>query len=86
MVFALYLDSLGREGEARAGLARDVVLALTLALSFYAKNFFVAFVVVPPIALDLMLRRRFARAARLAGLGLVFGLAVLAPCPHRRSR
>jgi 4-amino-4-deoxy-L-arabinose transferase-like glycosyltransferase len=79
--FALYADSLrGADGEGKgAGFARDVALAAVLGLSFYAKNLFVAFVVVPPIALDLLLRRRVRRAVRLAALGALFGVLLVVP-------
>jgi 4-amino-4-deoxy-L-arabinose transferase-like glycosyltransferase len=79
VAFALYLDSLGAGDEGDGSLARDAWLAGVLALSFYAKNLFVAFVVLPPVALDLLLRRRGRRAARLAVLGALLGVVLVGP-------
>ncbi len=54
----------------------DVAVALALALSFFAKNFYTFLIVVPPVAIYLLWRRELRRLLRLGGVTAVF-LAVL---------
>lgn len=55
------------------------VLALTIALSFYAKNFFTFFLVLPPIVLFMLLKRQFARVAVFGLLIAILTVVVVGP-------
>jgi 4-amino-4-deoxy-L-arabinose transferase-like glycosyltransferase len=81
LCFAIFTYGMPRPGEGPdpRPLLRDVALALALAVSFYAKNFFTFLIVLPPIGAFLLLRRRFLRLARLGLLTGVLTVAVLAP-------
>lgn len=77
-VLALFFAFLGFALYAR-GSRWDWALAAALAASFFAKNFFVLFVVAPPIALDLLLQREWRRALRLGFATLGFSALFIAP-------
>ena len=65
-------------GHTRKGLGWDALLGLILAGSFYVKNFYVSFVVLPPILLFLLWRRQWGRLFRLLALtGVLTGLLIL---------
>jgi 4-amino-4-deoxy-L-arabinose transferase-like glycosyltransferase len=79
--FSIFAWSLHPESAADPVRVRrsDLLLALALALSFYAKNFFTVLVVVPPVAVFLLWRRRTRRLLRL--LLLLGGFLLLAAGP-----
>jgi 4-amino-4-deoxy-L-arabinose transferase-like glycosyltransferase len=77
-VLALFFAFLGFALYAR-GSRWDWALAAALAASFYAKNFFVLFVVAPPIAVDLLLQREWRRGLRLGLAMLGFSALFIAP-------
>jgi 4-amino-4-deoxy-L-arabinose transferase-like glycosyltransferase len=77
--FSLFAGSLHPETAADPGRVRlsDLLLALALALSFYAKNFYTVLVVLPPVAVFLLWKRRTRRLLRiLLALGVLLLLAV----------
>jgi 4-amino-4-deoxy-L-arabinose transferase-like glycosyltransferase len=76
LCFALFLRSLEAERE---GPWIDVPLAIALALSFYAKNFYVWLIVLPSIVVFLALERCGARLVRLGLAFAVASAAVLTP-------
>lgn len=78
---ALFLRTLGGDEapSPRRRLVHDLAFALLLAGSFYAKNFFVALIVAPPVGLFLLRRRQYARSVFLAGATLAFLALLLAP-------
>jgi len=57
----------------------DVLFALVLACSFYAKNFFTFLVVLPPVVLHLLLERRVRRAVFLCATSAIFTIVLLSP-------
>jgi 4-amino-4-deoxy-L-arabinose transferase-like glycosyltransferase len=77
-VLALLFAFLGFTLYAR-GSRWDWALAAALAASFYAKNFFVLFVVAPPIAVDLLLQREWRRALQLGLATLAFSALFIVP-------
>ncbi len=81
LCFTVFAESLRPRAEAAARqvLRCDVLLALALALSFYAKNFYTLLVVLPPIAAYLVLRGRVRRLAVLLLLSAGLLALVLAP-------
>lgn len=77
--FSVFAWSLHPEVAADSGRVRrsDLLLALALALSFHAKNFYTLFVVLPSVAVFLLKERRARRLFRiLLALGVFLVLAV----------
>jgi 4-amino-4-deoxy-L-arabinose transferase-like glycosyltransferase len=77
LIFSIFAESLlpATAGDERKARRPDVLLAAALACSFYAKNFYVHLVAVPPITVFLILRRDLRRLLRIgawtAGLHLL---------------
>jgi 4-amino-4-deoxy-L-arabinose transferase-like glycosyltransferase len=81
VAFALFERSLaGADAPApRRTWPWDLALAATLAASFYAKNFFVVYVVAPPVVGVLLWQRAWVRLALLAGAGAACVALFVAP-------
>jgi len=81
LCFALFARSLDgpQAGSRRRTLLLDGAFSLALAFSFYAKNFYVFLVVIPPVAALLVWRRQWARLLRMALLGSAATLVVVLP-------
>jgi len=81
LCFALFARTLPVNDEAPppSTLHWDVLLAVALAASFFAKNFFTFLVVLPPIAIHQLGERHFRRLLVLGGLTALFTAVLVAP-------
>ena len=80
LCYALFIDTLPDERGNPPHLnlrQRDLVFALALAASFYAKNFLTFLLVLPPVVAYLLSRRDYRRAARIV---LAVGLFTVLLC------
>ena len=77
LCFALFLRTLLKGDGADAKC--DLAFLAALAVSFYAKNFFTFLIVLPPVILFLLLKRKFRRAAQSVILVMVFTAVAIAP-------
>jgi len=76
-VFSSTLDT--PETAKRTVLLRDLIFAFLLATSFYAKNFYVFLIVMPPVCLTLLLKRKLARAFLISFAVALMAAAVILP-------
>ncbi|HBA83491.1 MAG TPA: hypothetical protein DCZ95_05285 [Verrucomicrobia bacterium] len=77
---ALFVRTLPRDAiSCRRIWLYDLLFALVLAASFYAKNFYTYLIVLPPVGLFLVWRRQFLRLVVLGMLVTVFTALLIAP-------
>ena len=80
LCFALFVKPLLQTGGGEfKTLANDLAFAGALAVSFYAKNFFIHLFVLPPVILFLLYKRQFQRALRSIALVAVLTALVVLP-------
>ena len=78
--WAVFLQTLTMDkSEAKKIIALDLCFSVLLAASFYAKNFCVCFVVLPPVLIFLLMKRQFLRILHI-GLGVsIFSILLILP-------
>jgi 4-amino-4-deoxy-L-arabinose transferase-like glycosyltransferase len=79
LCFAIFAGSLAADVTPGGRRRRDLALCVALAMSFYAKNLYVPFVVLPTLTVFLILRRDPLRAVRIAVLAGVLLPAAMIP-------
>src|SRR5262245_4436154 len=68
LAFTIFAETLapGVDGDSKRVRRLDVLLAFAIAASFYAKNFYTALIVIPPIGVFLVWKREARRLLRFA--------------------
>ena len=78
--WALFLQTLSMDpSETKKVGAMDACFCLLLASSFYAKNFCVCFVVLPPVLIFLLVKRQFLRGIQIGLLVSLFSVFLILP-------
>jgi len=77
--FALFARSLVRDPAASGSALLDAVFAGVLAASFFAKNFYTLFIVIPPVLVMLAWRREWKRGFWMLAVGSLAFLVLVGP-------